>query len=163
MTLTLSLLILKLTLAAGITAWLAMVNFGNIVSFQGGAEAIGRLMNMAPFDEAPKIDSPLLARRVAKPGWHRLTYAVLLMLEFAVMALFANATVRLTLAVTDVSLVEAAVAHANLAFAGLLAFSFVMLMGGTWFAYYIRQEMHMITHLALIVVTLAGMVVCNLR
>lgn len=162
-TVTASLLLFKLTFLGGMTAWLAMVSFSNVISFPSGAGAIGRMMSMAPLDEAPRIEISLRSRSVTSPGWHRLTYAVLLVIEFAAMVLLANATVRMAFALGDASLVEAATVHANIALAGLLTFSFVMLLGGTWFAYYIRQEGHLITHLVLIGVTLAGLLTVNLH
>jgi hypothetical protein len=55
-----------------------------------------------------------------------------------------------------------ATARANLAFVALAALSFVMLLGGSWFAYYIRQELSEVMHFAMIIVAIAGAILVNL-
>lgn len=52
---------------------------------------------------------------------------------------------------------------ANIALCGFISMSLIMLLGGAWFAYYIRQEGTQITHLVLICIGTAGAVLMNLR
>ena len=50
----------------------------------------------------------------------------------------------------------------NFALAGFLALVFVMIWGGAWFVYYVKQEGAQITHFLLLCVGLAAIIVANL-
>ena len=54
-----------------------------------------------------------------------------------------------------------AVAYANAALLGFIALGALMLVGGAWFVYYIRQEGAQITHLVMIGVGIAAVQMMN--
>lgn len=58
---------------------------------------------------------------------------------------------------------EAARPWLNLALSMALASLFAMLLGGLWFAYWIRQEGLQLTHLMLVIWVLLNFLVLNLR
>jgi predicted small integral membrane protein len=132
-----------------------VVAINNVTAFHGGVAAIGGLMSMQPFQEAPAINSPLLARKVTSTAWHRLIYSFVLLVEIVVAILLWVAVIAIAGTLIDPAGGAAAVTRANLALTGLVAMVFVMALGGAWFAYYIRQEGFQITHLALIVLAIA--------
>jgi len=157
-----SLLLVKLVFICGLALWLAVVSLNNMTAFRGGAASVGALMSMRLFDQDPAIDSPLLKRRVLSPGWHRFVYSAVVALELAVAILLARAAFSFALAILGALDVAQAILRANLALSGVLALGFVMLLGGAWFAYYIRQEGMQITHLMLIGLGAVGALLINI-
>ncbi len=162
MTLSTSLLAFDLVLMTGLAAWLVVVATNNIVAFRGGTFSIGMLMSMSLFEQEPRIDSPLLSRRITRPAWHRLAYGILVSIEVCVALMLVNAALGFGSALLGRSEPIMQVRNANVALTGLLGMSFVMLVGGSWFAYYIRQEGTQITHLVLIATCLGALLALNL-
>lgn len=156
-------LIYKLTLIGGLAAWLSLGAFNNVINFAGGAAALGGLMSMRLFDEAPAIKTPLLARRVTNPAWPRRVLIGVLAVEIMVAALLWIAAVLFGGALLGATAPATATRFANLALAGLLGLVFVFALGGAWFVYYIRQEAMQLTHLALMLVAIGAGVIINLR
>lgn len=157
-----SLLLFKFVLLAGLALWLTVVSINNFTAFAGGVAAIGRLMGMQSFDEAPAIQSPLLSRRVHNAFWHRLIYTIVLTIEVIVAILLWFAAIGFAGAMLGSTAPAEAAMCANLALAALLGMSFVLALGGAWFAYYIRLEGMQLMHFVLIVVAIASAVVVNL-
>ena len=57
---------------------------------------------------------------------------------------------------------DIAKALATLGFAGLTGLCFMFLLGGTWFAYWIRQDVLQLTHIGLLATSLAAIVMMQL-
>jgi predicted small integral membrane protein len=156
------LLLCKIVLIAGLAIWLSIVVLNNTRNFKGGVASIGGLMSMRLFDEPPVIPTPLLSRRVTSPTWHKAVFAFVLVIEIVVALALWVATFCLIGAINgSVSATEAA-RTATCALAGFLMLVFVMMWGGAWFAYYVKQEGAQLTHFVLLCVALAGIVVVNL-
>lgn len=157
-----SLVLLKTVLLSGLTLWLAVIVLNNVIAFRNGVFAIGSLMGMQLFGQEPAIVSPLLSRRVRGAGWHRLIYGVIVLVEVAVALLLAVASAAHAGLLLGSSDPASAAVWANLALCGFISMGLIMLVGGAWFAYYIRQEGTQITHLVLIGLGIAGTVLMNL-
>lgn len=157
MSLALSLIVFKCVLLAGLAGWLSLVAFNNLVAFGNGVFALGQIMRMAPLQQAPAIQTPLLARRVESVRWHRAVLALVLAAEILSAALLWFAAAGFAGAAAEPA------AWANLALAAFMATCFLMLVGGSWFAYYIRQDNVQLLHFVLIGVAAAAMVAVNLR
>jgi len=157
-----SLVLLKTVLLSGLMLWLAVVVLNNVLAFRNGVFSIGSLMGMQLFNQEPAIVSPLLSRRVKSASWHRLIYSFIVLVEAVVALLLATAAVAHFGVLMGGADVASAIVWANLALCGFIAMSLIMLLGGAWFAYYIRQEGTQITHLVLIGVGIAGAVLMNL-
>ncbi|QWP78160.1 DUF2165 family protein [Lysobacter sp. K5869] len=157
MSLALSLIVFKFVLLAGLAAWISVVAFNNFVAFGNGAFAIGQLMRMAPLQQEPAIQTPLLARRIDNALWHRAVLAVVFAAEVLCAALLWFAAAAFAGAAAEPA------AWANLALAAFMATCFLMLVGGSWFAYYIRQDNLQLSHFVLIGVAAAAMLAVNLR
>jgi predicted small integral membrane protein len=156
-----SLILFKLVLVTGLAAWLTLVAWNNIRAFAGGVAAVGGMMSMQLFDQAPAVPSPLLARRVHGAGWHRLVYSLVLAIEWGVAALLWYAAFGFGGAILGASDIAGAIVRANLALSAFIAMTFVMTLGGAWFAYYIRQESLQITHFVLIAVAIVATLAVN--
>jgi hypothetical protein len=156
------LLLSKLVAIGGLAVWLSIIVLNNARNFAGGAAAVGMMMSMQPFQDPPVIDTPLLSRRVTSTSWHRAVLGLVLAVEIVVALALWAACFMLIGTISGSVGVSAATSAANLALAGFLALVFVMMWGGAWFAYYVKQEGAQITHLALLCVGLAAMVVANL-
>lgn len=157
-----SLLLIKAVLLSGLALWLAIVVLNNVVAFRNGVFSIGLLMRMQLFDQEPAIRTPLLSRRVNGALWHRAVFSFVLLLEVATMLLLAAAALMFFGALLGISAGPTAVIWANLAFAAFIALSLVMLLGGAWFANYIRQDTLQITHFILIGLGVAGTLLVNM-
>ena len=157
-----ALLLSKFTLVSGLALWLAVIVVNNTLAFRNGAYSVGIMMAMQLFDQEPKIHSPLLSRRVTSPFWHTLVFAFVLALEIGTVLLLAWGAARLGLAMFATGEAIPAISAATLGVTALLATSLTMLIGGAWFAYYIRQEGAQITHFALIGLSIGAVVLINL-
>lgn len=156
------LLLSKLVPMGGLAIWLSIIVLNNARNFTGGAASIGLMMSMRLFEDPPVIQTPLLSRRVTSPSWHKAVFGLVLAIETLVaLALWAASFALLGTLNGSVGAAEATNA-ANLALASFLTLVFVMAWGGAWFVYYIKQESAQITHLALLCVGLAAVVVVNL-
>lgn len=158
-----SLVLLNTVLLSGLALWLAVIVLNNVTAFRNGVFSIGALMGMQLFNQEPAIASPLLSRRVKSASWHRLIYSVIVLVEAAVALLLAIASVAHFGVLLGGSDAASVVVWANLALCGFITMSLIMLFGGAWFAYYIRQEGTQITHLVLIGIGIAGAVLMNLQ
>ncbi|MGO1072530.1 DUF2165 family protein [Lysobacter sp. CA199] len=130
MSLAASLLLFKLILLAGLALWISLIAFNNLVAFRNGVFGIGQIMRMAPLEQAPAIQTPLLARRIESHLLHRAVLSIVLFAEIFSALLLWSAVAALA----GAGLVADPVALANLALSAFMATCFVMLIGGSWFA-----------------------------
>jgi predicted small integral membrane protein len=159
MSLAASLLLFKLILLAGLALWISLIAFNNLIAFRNGVFAIGQLMRMAPLEQAPAIQTPLLARKIENPLLHRAVLSIVLAAEIASGLLLWSAVAALAGAGGFAD----PVAQANLALSAFMATCFLMLIGGSWFAYYIRQDNVQLLHFVLIGVSALALLAVNLR
>jgi predicted small integral membrane protein len=156
-----SLALFKLILIAGLTSWMTLAAFNNLVAFRGGAFAVGTIMAMQLFKQPPVIDTPLQSRAIEKESWHRGSFAIIVVLEIAVAVLLWCATILFARSVFGDADPAAALAYVNRALCALLALLMFFMVGGTWFAYYIKQETLEISHVAMIAVIVVAAILFN--
>lgn len=156
-----TILLLKAAVVSGLGLWLATALLNNIIAFKNGVFAIGMLMGMKLFDQEPAIETPLLSRRVTSAAWYRLVYSLILLAEAVTVGLLAIAAVALLGSAFGAVLQANAVNFANAALLAFIALASLMLVGGAWFVYYIRQEGAQITHLVMIGVGIAAVQMVN--
>jgi predicted small integral membrane protein len=161
MTIAGSLLLFKLVLTTGLALWLTIVVLNNVIAFGSGVAAVGGMMSMQLFDQEPAIRTPLLARRVAATGWHRLAYTLVLAIEVVVGGLLWYAAIGFVGALFGSLDVAAAIVRTNVALSVFAVMVFILTIGGVWFAYYFRQEGLQITHFALLAVVIVAAIVVN--
>jgi predicted small integral membrane protein len=159
MSLAASLLLFKLILIAGLASWISVIAFNNLVAFRNGVFALGQIMRMAPFEQAPAIQTPLLSRKVENVSWHRAVLSIVLAAEIVSALLLWSAVAALA----GAGIVADPIAQANLALSAFMATCFLMLLGGSWFAYYIRQDNVQLLHFVLIGLSVLGLLAVNLR
>jgi predicted small integral membrane protein len=153
--------LIRLIVIGGIAAWMTLAVFNNVVGFRGGVAAIGNLMRMQQLRQPPTRDSPLLSRAVEREAWHRAVFTLTLLLEIATAVLLWWATVMVAAATYGGVDYAAALKIVNPALAGLGALLFFFMLGGTWFAYYIHQELLNVSHVAWIVLVVAAAILFN--
>lgn len=159
MSLAASLLSFKLILLAGLASWISVVALNNLIAFRNGVFALGQIMRMAPLDQAPAIQTPLQSRKVGNVAWHRAVLSIVLAAEVVSALLLWSAAAALA----GAGIVADPIALANLALTAFMATCFLMLLGGSWFAYYIRQDNVQLLHFVLIGVSVLGLLAVNLR
>ena len=157
-----SLLLFKAILIAGLAVWMTIIVINNATAFAGGVATIGLMMSMQLFDQPPVIKTPLLARRVIDPGWHKAAYALVLVAEIVVAALLIFAAIGFAGALFGAVDPAAAIQRSNLALSALLAMSFLFVLGGAWFAYYVKQDGMQTMHFVLIAVATTSAIAINL-
>jgi predicted small integral membrane protein len=156
-------ILIKLMVIGGLTLWMTLAVINNLVGFQGGVAAVGNLMSMHLLRQPPTAESPLLSRAVESARWHRAVFVLTVVLEIGCALLLWRATVLLAGTMCSRTDPAAALVAVNLALAAFLVLMFFFNIGGTWFAYYVRQESLQISHVALIGVAIAAAILCNLQ
>lgn len=154
-----SMMIFQTTCFLGFALWLSIALINNLHGFASSVKAVGATLSMAPLRQPPVVDIPLLSRALVSPTLHRLALAVIVVLQLvAVLAVWLGCYLLLL-----GGGLEAARPWLNLAPSMTLASLFAMLLGGLWFAYWIRQEGLQLTHLMLVIWVLLNFLVLNLR
>jgi predicted small integral membrane protein len=153
--------LIRLIVIGGLASWMTLAVFNNVVGFRGGVAAIGNLMRMQQLRQPPTKDSPLLLRAVEREGWHRAVFTLTLLLEIATALLLWWATVMVAAATCGMAEYAAALKVVNSSLAMLGALLFFFMLGGTWFVYYIHQELLNVSHVAWIVLVVAASILFN--
>jgi predicted small integral membrane protein len=144
--------------AGGLALWLAIAVINNLHAFAGSAGAVGATLAMAPLRQAPAIETPLLARAICSPAVARV--ALLVVLALQIVAAGACWIGACTLIVGGD--LAAARPSLNIAMSGFAAFLLAMHLGGLWFGYWIRQEGLQLTHIGLLIWSVAAFCLFNL-
>lgn len=155
------LLISKTILLAALGSWLAIALRNNLLGFSNSVTTIGDLMAMRSFDQEPVVSTPLTRNRVTSRAWHTAVLSFILVLEAATaLLLLGGAALH---AGTLMGLESAASkAVGNTALAAFLALGSVMLIGGTWFGYHVKQAIVQLTHLLMLALGTGAAVLMNL-
>ena len=145
--------------AIGLTVWLTLSVINNCRALAGSTAAVGATMSMAALQQPPAIDTPLLSRAIGSPALHRAALWGVLALQIVAAAAGWAGCWHLVVVGDLVS----ARPWLNLALSALSAFLLAMHLGGLWFGYWIRQEGLQLTHLVLLLWTLAAFFLFNIH
>lgn len=147
--------ILKIVTCSGFAVWSLVAASNNIVGFKSSVTAIFCTMSMAPLREREPIQTAFDDRAVRTSALPVLAVLFILLLQAGAAGLLATAA----LGFSSPDLVPATpVLFAQWGFSLLATAWFAMLIGGIWFAYWIRQDVLQLTHLALLIATLLAAV-----
>jgi predicted small integral membrane protein len=152
-----SLIVSQAVVTFGFALWSSIAVINNIHDFKGSVSGVGRTMGMRLLYEHPEIPTPLKSRRVSNPLWSRIAVGAIIFLELAIAVLLWAGGAMFIFAEPSV-----AKAIATLGFAGLSGLCFIFLLSGMWFAYGIRQDILQITHIGLLVTSIAASVMMQL-
>jgi predicted small integral membrane protein len=141
----------------GFALWASIAFINNIRDFKGSAFAVGGTMGMVLLDEHPAIPTPLKSRRVTHALWPRIAVAIVALLQLVIAVLLWAGGVMFLCAAPDM-----AKALAISGFAGLSGLCFIFLLSGMWFAYWIRQDILQLTHIGLLVVSIAAILLMRM-
>ncbi|QCI68455.1 DUF2165 family protein [Phreatobacter stygius] len=141
----------------GFALWSTLAFINNISDFKGFAHAVGVTMSMALLDQQPAIPTPLRRRAITNPALAKAALGLIALWQLATAILFWLSGVQFLLG-------EAAMAKgsATLALAALTGLCFGFLLGGMWFAYWIRQDALQLSHIGLLIASLAATVLMQL-
>lgn len=145
--------------ALGLAVWLTLSVLNNCRDFGAAMAAVGATMSMAPLQQPPVLDTPLRSRAIGSPALHRAALGAVLVLQIVAAAAGWAGCWQL-LVVGDLALARP---WLNLALSALSAFLLAMHLGGLWFGYWIRQEGLQLTHLVLLLWTLAAFFLFNIH
>jgi predicted small integral membrane protein len=152
---------IKLVVIGGLALWMTLAVFNNILGFRGGVAAIGNLMRMQQLRQPPTKDSPLLSRAIEGEAWHRAVFSLTLLFEITTASLLWWATTMIVAATCGMVDHDAALKVVNLSLAALAALLFFFMLGGTWFVYYIHQELLNVSHVAWLGLVIAAAILFN--
>ncbi|WP_020167307.1 MULTISPECIES: DUF2165 family protein [Methylotenera] len=144
--------------AIGLTVWLTIAIINNYQAFQSSIAAIGNIMSMAPLTLPPVINTPLLNRALSFVTLHKIGLLFILLLQIIAALSFWIGSYKLVIACD----LTAAQPWLNIALASFSACLFTMHLGGLWFGYWIKQEGLQLTHISLLIWTLAAFFLFNI-
>ena len=144
--------------ALGLALWSSLAALNNLQDFRGAAFAVGRTLSMAALDVPPVIPTPLRRRAVHSAGLHRAALVVVLVLQVCAAVALWTGCAQLLLGAPR----EAVLPWLNLGLVAVSAALLAMLLGGMAMAYWVREEGLQLTHLVLLLWTLAAFGLFNL-
>lgn len=134
----------------GYALWMSVASLNNVIGWSGSLDAIRRLFSMEALFERPSVLTPLLSRRQLHPRVHIFVLVYTFTLQFSgATLLWISFFARL--------FVNGEGQWEGFALVGLLVCAICwvsMLVGGLWFAYWIRQEGLQIAQLCLLIWTI---------
>jgi hypothetical protein len=141
----------KATLVWGLFVWMALNVVNHFADLGGMRHGVAAFMRMESLDQPPPIPTPLKSRRIDSAALHTLAIAVVIVLQ-AISALlfawsgwwFARGDVRFA---TSVAL---------WAFTWFAAIWLLFIAADTWFVAWLRQDALQRTHLLLLLLAIAG-------
>jgi Predicted small integral membrane protein (DUF2165) len=143
---------LKAIVVWGVFLWMA-VNLLNHLQDAGGLRhGIAMFMRMESLDQPPPIPTPLKARRIDSAAAHTLVLIFIVVAQGLTALLFGLSA--LWFALGDA---VAATRIGRYAFGTFTATWFVFLIGDAWFAAWLRLDALQRTHLLLLLIGLAGL------
>lgn len=142
-----------IVLFAGLASWTSLAAFNNLRAFRHGTIYIGFIMGMSALDMPDAPDHPLTARAVRSQRVHKLAFGAIILVEIVV-------AVLLWTALAQVAMFGPVLAELTAfgALTGFMGLAFLLLVSGSWFAYYAHMEQAQLTHFVMILVALAGMI-----
>jgi len=157
-----SLEVFKAILTTGLACWTAIVIGNNLKNFPGTAGGIARTMNMSLLEAEPKIPTPLYSRKLTSPIWSRVALVVIIVCHVAALAGLALGAAGFIGAVLGMAAPGTGIAAATLGLAAHVAACLLMLGGGLWFVYWLRQEGLQLTHFAILILSVVSALIVNL-
>jgi len=154
---TAALILAQAVIVFGFALWATIATVNNVRDFKGSAFVIGATISMSLLDEHPMVSTPLKSRRIKNPAWSRLAVVLIAAIQLCIATLLWTST-----AIFVVGEPESARVLATLGFAGLIGLCFIFLLGGMWFAYWIRQDVLQLTHIGLLASALVAVMMMQL-
>lgn len=156
-----SYLLFKVVLVCGLALLCLVFSINNIKGFGGAAAEVARTFSMNALQQPPRIDIAMSGRAVHSAIWPRLSLFIVLALQIvATFAFFMSLALFISSAIHG-GVDHAGVSAANFGLSMLSISWFLMIIGGTWFAYWIRQELLHLTHLIYLGLTIAAAIALN--
>lgn len=154
-------MIFKAILVLGFAVWTAIAALNNIVDFRGASAAIGSTMAMMPLNDPPAIPSPLTKRALISPRVKGAALLGVLIVQIAAAVALGIGGVILVASGLGAGSAAVGVTAALTGFTLLAGLWLLMMIGGLWFGYWIRQERLQLTHIALLAVTMIAAAVTH--
>ncbi|WP_087687742.1 DUF2165 family protein [Pandoraea sp. PE-S2R-1] len=148
--------VFKCVVILGLALWSAIAALNNLVAFGASSGAIGRTLSMAPLREAPAIDIPIVRRAVDAKGLAVMALIVMIVLQGMAAICLAYGGMQLAVALASGGSDAAGMHWGMFGLTALAAAWLLMMIGGLWFGYWIRQEGLQLTHMMLLVLTIAA-------
>ncbi|UWQ35432.1 DUF2165 domain-containing protein (plasmid) [Leisingera sp. M527] len=142
----------------GLAAWISLTAYNNLRSFGHGAGYVGHILKMEGLRMDGIPDSPLTSRAQHDPRLHRIGISGIILIQAISGAFLWIALINYGLTTPLID----PVAMASLALTVFMAMTFVLLLGGSWYAFYIYLEQSQIMHFMMIAVAIGGLILLKL-
>ncbi|WP_028932355.1 DUF2165 family protein [Pseudonocardia spinosispora] len=152
---------IKTLVVAGLATYLSIFVLNNITDPGTNSAAIPRMMTMRELREDPPLGQGVLWRAIESPAVHRVAYLLVIAVQ-AVTALVLWYAVILLVSALFTGGTGIALAVANLGLALFVALFLGFVLTGLWFTYWVKMGPVQQSHLTLLLVGLASVVVVNL-
>ncbi|ALS61560.1 DUF2165 family protein [Pandoraea norimbergensis] len=147
--------VFKCVVTLGLAVWSAIAALNNLVAFGASTGAIGRTLSMSPLREAPAIDISLLRRAVHAKALAVMALIAMIVLQGIAAICLAYGGGQLAIALASAGSDATGIHWGMFGLTALAAAWLLMMIGGLWFGYWIRQEGLQLTHMMLLVLTIA--------
>ncbi|AOM42488.1 DUF2165 family protein [Xenorhabdus hominickii] len=145
--------------AFGIAGWATIGVINNVQSFTVTTGTVGRMMSMAFLKQEPPVNTPLLRRATTSRAMHGAALAFIVVLQaITAIAMWIGGYLLLMTA----SSYPEALPWLNVGITCFAMCAFVLLLGGLWYGYWIRQEGLQLTHIAIVIWSIAAFLLFHL-
>ncbi|CDH32383.1 DUF2165 family protein [Xenorhabdus bovienii] len=145
--------------AFGIAGWATIGMINNVQSFTVTTGTVGRMMSMTLLKQEPPVNTPLLRRATTSRAMHSTALAVIVVLQaLTAIAMWIGGYLLLTTAASHPD----TLLWLNVGITCFTTCAFVLLLGGLWYGYWIRQEGLQLTHIAIVIWSIAAFLLFHL-
>jgi predicted small integral membrane protein len=137
--------------------WLAVAVFNNIVDFGTNRHLLSNVLAMRELKADPVLGKGLIGRAIDGDHAPALILRLVIAVQIIIVLLMGRGVWHL--AFSDRAM---GIGAANLSFAALLGLWFWFLIGGLWHGYWMKMPQVQQVHLAMVLLTLGGVVLINL-
>ncbi|MGL4439028.1 MAG: DUF2165 family protein [Bosea sp. (in: a-proteobacteria)] len=154
----LELIHLKALIVAGLAAWLSLAVTNNILDFGTNRFLLSKTTTMQELKDDANLGRGLIGRAVEGLGYPGIILRIVIVLQIAISLLLWRGAVHLAMT-TDYRF---AIGAANLGLAAFLLLWFWFLIGGLYYAYWMKMLPVQQVHFTLVIITLGAMILVNM-
>jgi predicted small integral membrane protein len=137
--------------------WLAVAAFNNIMDFSTNRHLLSNVLSMRELKDDPVLGKGLVGRAIEGDVVPGLVLRVVIAVQIIIVLLMARGVWHLALSDRATG-----IGAANLSFAALFGLWFWFLIGGLWHGYWMKMPQVQQVHLAMIMLTLGGVILINM-
>ncbi|WP_170378778.1 DUF2165 family protein [Ruegeria atlantica] len=144
-------------LTGGLACWTTLAALNNLRSFRHGVGYMGFIMGMSAVNLPDTPANPLTSRAVHSSALHKAALGVIILTEVCVSTLLWAAAAGVVIHIFSDGPELAAMQTVYVSLIAFMSLAFLLLVSGSWFAYYTHMEQSQIMHFIMIGTALLGL------